>query len=138
MVITYQQELQTQGCFDIIPLTNEVKKFLSQTEIQNGIALVHCTATTATILITEYESGAMEDLREKFEEFAPRQGAYKHHQRGVDDNGRAHVLSAFLNQNVSVPIIDHQLALGTWQEIVLIDLDTHPRTRTWILQIVGL
>jgi len=137
MVITTHREIQTKGEFDIVVLTEEIKNLVQDASIQNGMALVHCTGSTACIFITEFETGAIQDLKEKFEEFAPRDGNYRHHLRGVDDNGRAHVLSAFLNRNVSVPIIEHQLALGTWQELVLIDLDTRPRTRTWILQIIG-
>jgi secondary thiamine-phosphate synthase enzyme len=137
MIITYQKELQTQGAYDIIRLTDEVKQLVSQAGVQDGIALVHCTGTTASILITEYERGILEDLRSKFEEFTPRQHDYRHHDRGVDDNGSAHVLYAFLNQNVSIPITGGQLLLGTWQEIVLINLDTLPRQRTWVLQIFG-
>jgi secondary thiamine-phosphate synthase enzyme len=137
MIKTYRNDIQTKGDYDIIPLTGDISRMLLDTNIENGLALVHCTGSTACILIVEYESGAMEDLKDKLEAIAPRNGEYQHHLRGVDDNGRAHVLSAFLNRNVSIPIIDHRLALGTWQELVLIDLDTCPRTRTWILQIIG-
>jgi secondary thiamine-phosphate synthase enzyme len=137
MVITTCREVQTKGEFDLIVLTEEVKKIVGAESVRNGLALVHCTGSTACVFITEFESGAMQDIKEKLEELAPREGNYKHHLRGVDDNGRAHVLYALLNRNVSVPIVDHQLALGTWQELVLIDLDTRPRTRTWILQIIG-
>ena len=137
MVITTCREVQTKGEFDLVVLTEEVKEIVHTESVQNGLALVHCTGSTACIFITDFEPGAMQDLKDKLEELAPRAGDYKHHLRGVDDNGRAHVLSVLLNRNVSVPIVDHQLALGTWQELVLIDLDTRPRTRTWILQIIG-
>ena len=137
MIITSHREAHTNGDFDLIVLTEDVKKMVEEGSIQDGLALVHCTGSTTCIIITEFETGAMQDLKDKFEAFAPRDGNYRHHLRGVDDNGRAHVLSAFLNRNVSIPIIDHKLALGTWQELVLIDLDTRPRTRSWILQIIG-
>lgn len=137
MIITIQREVQTKGEYDHVVLTEDVKKLVQEASIDNGVAFIHCTGSTACIIITEFESGAMQDLKEKFEELAPREGNYRHHLRGVDDNGRAHVLSAFLNRNVTIPVIEHKLALGTWQELVLIDLDTRPRTRTWILQILG-
>jgi secondary thiamine-phosphate synthase enzyme len=114
-----------------------VRQLVTQSGVQDGIALIHCTGTTASIIITEYEAGILEDLRAKFEEFVPRKRDYRHHDRGVDNNGSAHVLYAFLNQNTSIPITGGKLLLGTWQEIVLINLDTVPRLRTWVLQIIG-
>ena len=83
------------------------------------------------------EAGILVDLEDALARIAPPAADYKHHLRGVDDNGRAHVLSALLNRNVSVPIIDHQLALGTWQGIYLWEHRTAPHTRQVTVTIVG-
>lgn len=137
MITTHETTLDTQGDCDIVLLTSEVEQVVAASGIQNGLAVVHCTGTTACVLMVEFEAGAMGDLKDKLEDFAPRYGEYKHHLRGVDDNGSAHVRSAFLNQNVTVPIVDARLALGSWQDLILIDLDTRPRSRTLITQLIG-
>ena len=72
-----------------------------------------------------------------FEEIAPRQGEYRHHLRWGDDNGSSHVRAAMLGPSLTVPVIDGALTLGTWQQIMLLEFDTRPRRREYIIQLVG-
>ncbi|HKP53147.1 MAG TPA: secondary thiamine-phosphate synthase enzyme YjbQ [Chloroflexia bacterium] len=79
----------------------------------------------------------MADLGSAFEKIAPRGGEYQHHLRWHDDNGHSHVRAALLGPSLSVPFISGKLTLGTWQQVILIDFDTHPRQREIVAQIIG-
>ena len=77
------------------------------------------------------------DIAASFEKIAPEKGRYEHEETWHDDNGHSHVRASLLGPSLSVPIVDGQMTLGTWQQIILVDFDTRPRTRTVICQIVG-
>ena len=71
------------------------------------------------------------------EELVPQASRYEHEETWHDDNGHTHVRAVFLGLSLSVLVVDGRLALGTWQQIILVDFDTRPRTRTVICQIIG-
>ena len=77
------------------------------------------------------------DLKAAFEGIAPEKGRYRHEETWHDDNGHAHVRASLLGPSLTVPVIDGQLQLGTWQQIVLIDFDTRGRSRRIIVQVLG-
>ena len=85
----------------------------------------------------EFEPGAIEDLRRAIERIAPESIHYDHNARWGDGNGFAHVRSALLGPSVCIPVIDGELALGTWQQVILVDFDNRPRNRELILQCSG-
>jgi len=122
-------EVSTKGRGDFLDLTEQVAAAVRQTGVQNGTAMVFVSASTAAVTTMEYESGLINDLRAVFERLAPSGGDYEHHQKWGDRNGAAHVLSALIGPSVSVPVEDGALRLGTWQQIVLIDLDERSRLR---------
>jgi len=68
---------------------------------------------------------------------APQNGRYEHEETWHDDNGHAHVRASLLGPSLSVPIVAGRLTLGTWQQIVLIELDTSDRTRDITIQLIG-
>jgi secondary thiamine-phosphate synthase enzyme len=72
-----------------------------------------------------------------FERLAPRDAEYRHHLRGGDDNGSSHVRAALLGPSITLPVIDESPALGTWQQIILLELDTRARTREIVVQVIG-
>jgi secondary thiamine-phosphate synthase enzyme len=76
-------------------------------------------------------------LNRLFEAIAPRHDDYRHHLRWGDDNGSSHVRAALLGPSLTIPFADHTLLLGTWQQIMLLELDTRPRKREIVVQIVG-
>jgi len=82
-------------------------------------------------------STAVADLNGVFEKLAPRNGEYRHHLRWGDDNGSSHVRADLLGPSLTVPFVDGALTLGTWQQIVLLELDTQPRRRQIVIQLVG-
>ena len=85
----------------------------------------------------EFEPGAVADLNRLFETLAPRNADYRHHLRWGDDNGSSHVRAALLGPSLAVPFADRTLLLGTWQQIILLEMDTRPRRREIVVQVVG-
>ncbi|HDZ69100.1 MAG TPA: YjbQ family protein [Phycisphaerales bacterium] len=138
MVKTKKIKVQTAGNCDIVNITEQVSKVIGQSDITNGIVTIFNIGSTAGITTTEYEPGlANYDIAAAFEKIAPKNGSYEHEKTWHDDNGHSHVRASLLGASLSVPVIDGQPALGTWQQIILVDFDTRPRTRTVICQIIG-
>ncbi|MHC4791423.1 MAG: secondary thiamine-phosphate synthase enzyme YjbQ [Planctomycetota bacterium] len=109
-----------------------------QSDIHSGTVTLFNVGSTGAITTTEYEPGLVNyDIAATFEKIAPQNGRYEHEKTWHDDNGHSHVRASLLGPSLSVPIVDGQLTLGTWQQIVIIDFDTRARTRTVICQIVG-
>jgi len=102
-----------------------------------GIVTVAVSGSTAGITTIEFEPGAVADLGSMFERLAPRHGVYRHHERWGDDNGSSHVRAALLGPSLTLPFTDGRVRLGTWQQIELAELDTRPRNRQVIVQILG-
>ena len=137
MVITQELCLQTQGYTDIRDITSEIVAKIRESGLQSGIVTVFCPGSTGGLTTIEYENGALGDLKEILEEIAPVGRDYQHHLRWADDNGSAHVRAALVGPSLTVPFVERNLTLGTWQQIVFIDFDTRPRSRQLILQLMG-
>ena len=138
MVKTKRIKFKTKGNCDVVNITNEVSRAIAQSDIADGIAAVFNVGSTAGVTTTEYEPGLVNyDIAAAFEKIAPQTARYEHEETWHDDNGHSHVRASLLGPSLSVPIVDGQMTLGTWQQIILVDFDTRPRTRTIICQIVG-
>jgi len=138
MVKTKKLKVQTRGDCDIVDITEQVSETIAKSGISNGTVTVFNVGSTAGITTTEYEPGLVNhDMAEAFEKIAPRNSRYEHEKTWHDDNGHAHVRASVLGPSLTIPVADGQMTLGTWQQIVLVDFDTQPRTRTVICQIVG-
>jgi secondary thiamine-phosphate synthase enzyme len=137
VVVTGTHEVSTTGQGDAHDVTPVVTRVLGQSGARDGIVTVFVVGSTAGVTTIEFEPGALEDLNAVFETLAPRGADYRHHLRWGDDNGSSHVRAALLGPSVTVPFTDGKLRLGTWQQIALIELDTRPRRRTIVVQVVG-
>jgi len=118
-------------------VTGEVAQFVSQSGIETGIAVIQLVGSTGAITTIEYETGALADLRRALDVLAPVDADYEHNARWGDGNGFSHVRSALLKTSISVPVVDGQLTLGTWQQIVAINLDNRSRSRDVVVVVVG-
>jgi len=138
MVKTEKLKIQTSGNCEIVDITELVKEAIAKSKITNGTVTLFNVGSTAGITTTEYEPGLVNyDIKAAFERIAPRNGRYEHEETWHDDNGHSHVRASILGPSLSVPFVDGQLTLGTWQQIILVDFDTRPRTRTVVCQIIG-
>jgi len=122
---------------DIQDLTQDVAQILAQSGIREGQVLVFTPGSTAGITTIEFESGVVFDLEQAIERLAPRDMHYDHDARWGDGNGYSHVRAALLGPSMAVPVVDGQLQIGTWQQIVLCDFDNRPRERKIIVQVMG-
>jgi secondary thiamine-phosphate synthase enzyme len=118
-------------------VTPEVAQLVAEAGVTDGIAVVSLTGSTAAVTTIEYEPGALADLRRALDTLAPPGADYAHNARWGDGNGFSHVRSALLKPSLAVPVVDGALALGTWQQIVVINLDNRPREREVVAVVVG-
>jgi secondary thiamine-phosphate synthase enzyme len=138
MVKTEKIKVKTNGNCDVVNITEQTTEAVSQSKIKAGTVTLFNVGSTAGITTTEYEPGLVNyDIKAAFEKIAPENARYEHEETWHDDNGHAHVRASLLGPSLSVPIVAGRLTLGTWQQIILVDFDTRPRTRTIICQIIG-
>ena len=138
MVKTEQINVRTKGNCHIVNITEQVGEAIGRSGILSGTATLFNIGSTAGITTTEYEPGlANYDLEAAFEKIAPENARYEHEETWHDDNGHAHVRASLLGPSLTVPVVDGRPTLGTWQQIILVDFDTRPRTRTVVCQIIG-
>ncbi|MEM2900238.1 MAG: secondary thiamine-phosphate synthase enzyme YjbQ [Thermoplasmata archaeon] len=136
-VKTGRLSINTKAEGHIVDITSEVQNEVYRSNIKNGIACVFVPGATAAITTIEYEPGLLQDFPDALERLFPKGIEYAHERAWHDGNGHSHVRASFLGPSLSVPIIDGSLSLGTWQQIVLVELDIRPRKREVIVQIVG-
>jgi len=119
---------------EVLDITGEVLAAVRDSGIENGILLVQLPHATAALVLNEDESGLMQDLLDKLEDFAPMRGGY-HHDR-IDDNAHAHLKSAFIGSSRVLPIVEGRVVRGTWQNFLVIEEDG-PRTRRLVIFVMG-
>ena len=137
MVITQELDLGTRGHCDIQDITSQVAVMVRESGLQAGIVTIFCPGSTGGLTTIEYETGALDDLRQVFDEIAPPDRNYQHHLRWGDDNGHSHVRAALIGPSLTVPFVGGSLTLGTWQQIVFLDFDTRARSRQLVVQVMG-
>ncbi|MCQ6962662.1 secondary thiamine-phosphate synthase enzyme YjbQ [Methanolobus chelungpuianus] len=137
VVFTGYLDFDTKGDTDIIDVTSPVTGIVASSGIKDGIVLVFAPGSTAAITTIEYEPGLVFDLREALERLVPGDMYYKHHERWHDGNGHSHIRASLIGQSRSFPVVNGDIMLGTWQQIIFIDLDNRPRSRRVLVQVCG-
>lgn len=137
MVSTFHREIKTKGQGDARDITDLVAAAVGEAGVRSGIATVFVVGSTAGVTTIEFEPGAVADLNALLEGIAPRRADYRHHLRWGDDNGSSHVRAALVGPSLAVPFSEGALLLGTWQQIVLLEFDTRPRARQFVVQVAG-
>ena len=135
----FQEEIRfkTKREADIVDISDDVRGVVERSGIRNGVAHVFAIGSTAAITTMEYEPGLKEDLPNALERIAPRDAEYKHHLRWGDYNGHSHVRASILGPSLSVPVKDGDLVLGTWQQIIFVELDVRARNRRVMVTVMG-
>jgi len=136
-IITDRFPISTLGHTDILDITSQVQEKVKLSGVEGGAVIVFVSGSTAGVTTVEYEPGLLKDLKRALEQLAPENIPYAHDAAWGDGNGHAHVRASLLGPSLSVPIEDGRLALGTWQQIVLVDFDNRSRQRQVLVHIVG-
>lgn len=137
MVKTGSLTIDSDGGFSTFVITEDASRFVAESGIREGSFSVFLQHTTGSVMIVEHEAGFLVDLEDALERLIPREGAYKHHLVGYDRNGAIHVRSALLSQSVMVPVQEGRLLLGTYQDIVVLDMQRERSPRNLVLQVIG-
>ncbi|MEM4497777.1 MAG: secondary thiamine-phosphate synthase enzyme YjbQ [Nitrososphaerota archaeon] len=138
-MMVHQEEItfRTRGEGDVVDITSEVENVVKRSGVRNGVVHVFAVGSTAAVSTIEYEPGLKEDLMTALERVAPKNAEYKHHLRWGDYNGHSHVRAAMIGPSLEVPVRGGELVLGTWQQIVFIELDVRARSRRVVVTVMG-
>ena len=128
--------MDTRGDGHIVDITPGVESVVQTTGLQRGLVSVFVTGSTAAITTMEYEPGGVSDLQALLDRLIPPRGEYEHNRLNHDTNAHAHLRAAVIGPSETVPLVDGRLVLGTWQQLVLIDFDDRPRTRSVTVQVL--
>ncbi len=122
----------TKGEIEFVDLTDKVQEVVAQSGIRNGIVHVFAPHATGVLILTENEYGLLSDIRNFLEHLIPKDGRYTH-----PSNAHSHLRSVLLPPDKTLPIVDGKIEFGTWQSLVFVETDVHPRRRTIIIQAIG-
>jgi secondary thiamine-phosphate synthase enzyme len=128
---------ETQGDGEIVDLTEGVKSIVRTSGVDRGLVTVFATGSTVAVTTMEYEPGGVEDFQGLLEQLIPQHGDYQHNRLNNDTNAHAHLRAAVIGPSETIPLVEGHLALGTWQQIVLIDFDDRPRRRIVTVQVLS-
>jgi len=137
MVVTKKISLESRGHGDIIDITPDVQKQLAETALSEGTVTLFVTGSTAGITTIEFEPGLVADFKGMWERIIPADIPYQHDRAWGDGNGHSHVRASLLGASLVIPFSRKSLALGTWQQIVVVDFDNRARSRQIVVQVMG-
>ena len=136
-IVTNYITLSSEAENDIINITNDVERILIESHLKNGIITLFIVGSTAAITTIEYEPGLKKDFARLLDRIAPKGIEYEHDNTWHDDNGHAHVRASLIGPSLTIPFINGLISLGTWQQIVFVELDTRGRERKIVVQLIG-
>ena len=137
MIKTASIELRTQGNAQVINITSQVNQAIRESGLVGGLVTVFCPSATSGVTTIEFEDGAVHDFRRLFDEIVDPDREYRHNLRWGDGNGHSHVRAALLGPSLTVPFVNRQMTLGTWQQIIYVDFDNRPRQRSLVVHMMG-
>ena len=137
MIISKDLSVRTKGNTDVINITDAVNKVLTKSGLTSGVITLFVKGSTGSLTTIEYEPNLVVDLNKALERLIPSDIEYAHTKTWGDYNGHSHIRATILGPSLAIPFTNRKLLLGTWQQIVLIDFDTHPRQRDIVAQLIG-
>lgn len=129
--------LSTPGNGHVVDVTEGVGRIVAAAEVDRGLVTVFAVGSTVAVTTMEYEPGGVSDLQALLDRLIPAAGEYEHNRLNHDTNSHAHLRAALIGPSETIPVLDGRPALGTWQQIVLIDFDDRPRERTISVQVLS-
>ena len=138
-IMVFQKEINinSNGFDSISDITDIVESIVSESKINTGIVNVFLIGSTASITTIEFEDGLEKDLKDILNKIAPRGNNYYHNRRWNDGNGDAHLKASLIGPQITCPVKNNKILLGTWQQIILIDSDNKMRRRNIIVTVIG-
>ena len=136
-IITKDININSKGENDMVDLTTSISKAVEETKLTAGIVTIFVAGSTAAVTTIEYEPGLEIDFPKMLSRIAPKDVVYEHDKTWHDGNGHSHVRASLVGPSLTIPFKDNKLLLGTWQQVVLLEMDTRRRERKIILQIIG-
>jgi secondary thiamine-phosphate synthase enzyme len=134
--------LRTEGEGEVVDITEGVRSVVASSGVRHGVVCLFASGSTVALTTMEYEPGGVADLGGLLERLIPRDGPdglgeWEHNRTNGDTNAHAHLRAAIIGPSETIPVVDGELALGTWQQIVLVDFDDRPRSRTVTVQVMS-
>ena len=136
-VLTKTIKICSEGENDVIDVTNQLSNIVIESHFEKGIAIIFVSGSTAGVTTIEYEPGLVHDFPAMLSRVVPKNMKYEHDNTWHDGNGHSHVRASLIGPSLTIPIMQGKLTLGTWQQIVILEMDTRPRNRNVIVQIMG-
>jgi len=136
-VHTSEFRLSTGGNAEIVDITDRVQAAVVEAGVGEGQATAFVRGSTVAITTMEYEPGGIRDLQSLLDRLIPVHGDYEHNRLNNDTNSHAHQRASIIGASEAVPVQGGRLALGTWQQLVVLDFDDHPRERTVLVQVTS-
>lgn len=121
----------------MIDITTGVENIVKKSGFSEGVCTIFCTGSTGSITTIEYENGLLQDFPAAMERIAPKEAEYRHDLKWRDGNGHSHVRASVVGPSLTIPFVNRQLTLGTWQQIVFVDFDNRPRERSIEMMLIG-
>jgi len=131
--------LVTTEPIQVVDITQQVRERLANSKLHNGLMTLISRHTTARVNLNEHELQLHRDMVTFLKRLVPRDGDYLHNLAPVDDrdNAHAHLLGLFMNASESIPVVDGELLLGSWQSVFFVELDGPREQRSVTLQFIG-
>ncbi|MGD6808425.1 MAG: secondary thiamine-phosphate synthase enzyme YjbQ [Candidatus Bathyarchaeia archaeon] len=131
-IVNKQITFNTEGPISFVDLSEQINQVVEESKIKNGMVHVFAPHATGVLILTENDPGLLEDLKAFLESLAPKAADYMH-----PSNAHAHLRSVLMPPDRSLPVINGEVAFGTWQSLMFVETDVYPRRRTVTIQIFG-
>lgn len=125
------------GAGHFVPITHRIQTIVSATSISEGIVHIFIPHTTVALLSMEYDAGIVADVSHWIETHFPERSKYRHHQKGFDRNGAAHLANAVLSVERSIYVAKGRISIGRYQDLVVANLQSKARSITVTVAIMG-
>lgn len=137
--MSYQDtiECKTRGHGDMRDVTDRANAIVAKSGVTTGVAHLFVVGSTACLGTIEFEDGLARDLPQTLDRLIPAGRDYGHEQAWHDGNGHSHLQSTVMGPDLSVPVSDGRLVLGTWQQVFLLECDIKPRNRQIVVTVLG-